>query len=269
MVGSIKEFDAKDWVKVRSSLDGTSTFLSWAGSIYAVIPGEKRKLLFQILGLSVGRCIADPEGGWDFTSRELNYYLDPKTGEIIHKWQNPWTEEILPVIHVANNPVQGYFKGVFPARVDGENTTFVFDLFPTYPNPLGQDAKFSEYSPNPIYQAAELFKLTVPTEEIENPDLISVSKLLLSWDRIGPWLPWMKMGNRAGYLIYSATGRKISGLHELPEFMQNEINTRLPLYKNAPLAKLDTDDMSSWLYFQQHFDAYLAGEIFPIPQSEA
>jgi hypothetical protein len=26
--------------------------------------------------------------------------------------------------------------------------------------------------------------------------------------------------------------------------------------------------MTSWLYFQKHFPAYLAGEIFPLPQAE-
>ena len=44
--------------------------------------------------------------------------------------------------------------------------TFVFDLFPNSPNPLAEDVRFVDYSPNPIYQAAELFKLTVPTAEL-------------------------------------------------------------------------------------------------------
>jgi hypothetical protein len=67
---------------------------------------------------------------------------------------------------VANNPVQGNFKGIFPAKVEHEVTTFVFDLFPNYPNPLAKDVRFVDYSPNPIYPAAELFKLTVPTAEL-------------------------------------------------------------------------------------------------------
>lgn len=265
MVASIQEFDAREWVKVRSALDGSSTFLTWSGSIYAFIPGEKKKLLFKIVGMSVSRCIATEEGSWDFTSRELNYYLDPNTEEILHKWENPWNGEVVTVVHVANNPVQGNFKGKFPAKVDGENTTFAFDLFPTYPNILAEDEKFAEYSPYPTYQAVELFKLTVPTAELYNPEIVSVSKLLLSWDRIGPWLPWMKMGNYPGQLIYSASGSKVKRFAELPQLLQDEINTRVPLYKEAAKSKLDTEDMTSWLYFKQHFDAYLAGEIFPIP----
>ena len=268
MVTSIQEFDAKDWVKVRSSLDATQTFLTWKGSIYAFVPNEPKKRLFKIVGMSVSRCIAKDESSWDFTSRELTYYLDPSTGEILHRWENPWTGEILPVIHVANNPVQGHFKGRFPAEVDGEITTFVFDLFPTYPNFLAGDAKFVDYSPNPTYQAAELFKLTVPTEDLLNSEKTTVSKLNLSWDRIGPWLPWMKMGNKAGHLIYSAFGSKVNSFIDLPQLLQDEINTRVPLYKNAPKLLLNQEDMTSWKYFKQHFETYLSGDEFPVPEPE-
>ncbi len=267
MINSIREFEARDWVKVRSSLDGTQTFLPWTGSIYSFVPGEPKKRLFKIVGMNVSRCIADTDSSWNFTSRELTYYLDPNTGEILHKWENPWTGETLTVVHVANNPVEGYFKGTFPAYVNGDITTFMFDLFPSYANPLAEDPRFVDYSPNPTYQAAELFKMTVPTADLLNPELPSVSQLFVSWDRIGPWLPWMKMGNKAGHLIYSATSLKVNGFTDLPQLLQDEINTRIPLYKNAPKAPLDSD-MTSWTYFQKHFEAYLAGERFPIPEPE-
>jgi hypothetical protein len=269
MAAEIRDFDAQHWVKTRSSLDpNQSTFLIWMGAIYAYVPGEKRNRLFKMVGMNVCRCIPTEEGSWDFTSRELTYYLHPETGEILRQWENPWTGELLTVMHVANNPVQGLFKGKFPAQVDGENTTFVFDLFSTYPNPLAAEPKFAEYSPNPTYQAAELFKITVPTEELLDPELLSVSKLQLAWDRIGPWVPWMKMGDRPGQLIYSAYGSKVKGLSELPLLLQDEINTRVPLYKNAPQSCLDGEDITSWLYFQKYFDAYLSGETFPLPQPE-
>ncbi|MBR8838697.1 MAG: DUF1838 domain-containing protein [Stigonema ocellatum SAG 48.90 = DSM 106950] len=264
MVAQIQEFDASHWVKTRSSLDPTqSTFLTWTGKIYAFIPGEKRKLLFKILGMSVSRCIPIQENSWDFTSRELTYYLNPDTGVALQRWDNPWTGETVPVMHVANNPVQGRFEGKFPAPVEGDRTTFVFDIFPTYPNPLAQDPKFAQYSPQPTYQAAELFKITVPTADLFNPDLPSVSELQLSWDRIGQWLPWMKMGASPGHVIYSAYGGKVNGFTELPQLLQDEINKRIPIYRDAPKSFVDGEDMTSWLYFQRHFEAYLAGETFP------
>ncbi len=270
MVTQVQELDASQWVKTRSSLNpNESSLLAWQGKIYAFIPGEKRKLLFKIVGMSISRCILTEENCWAFVSRELTYYLHPETEEPLRKWENPWTGEKVPVMHVANNPVQGHFQGKFPAQVEGESTTFAFDIFPTYPNPLATDPKFAAYSPQAIYQAAELFKITVPSADLSDSTLTSVSQLRLSWDRIGQWLPWMKMGNSPGQLIYSAYGSKINDLTELPPLIQQEINTRLPLYKNAPESYLDGEDMTSWLYFQRHFDAYLAGEVFPLPVGES
>ncbi len=266
MAANTQVFDAQHWVKTRSSLDPKeSNYLIWAGGIYAFIPGEKRKLLFKMMGMSVSRCIPVKEGEWEFTSRELTYYLDPSTDEMLHKWENPWTGETVTVMHVANNPVQGLFAGKFPAQVDGEETTFAFDIFPNYPNPLADDPKFAAYSPSPIYQAAELFKLTVPTADLLNPELLTVSQLRLSWDRFGQWLPWMKMGDRPGYMIYSGYGSKVKGFSELPELLQEQLNNRVPLYKDAPHAALDVEDMTSWLSFKHNFDDYLAGKTFPLP----
>jgi len=59
MINTVKEFDTKEWVKVRSSLDGNQTFLTWTGSIYSFVPHEKKKRLFNIVGMSVSRCIAN------------------------------------------------------------------------------------------------------------------------------------------------------------------------------------------------------------------
>ncbi|MEM7555217.1 MAG: DUF1838 domain-containing protein [Cyanobacteria bacterium P01_A01_bin.84] len=268
MVANIREFETQDWVRVRSSLESDrSTFFVWTGTMYAFLPGNKRKLLFSMIGMNVNRCIPSSSGGWDFTSKELNYYLHPVTGEILRTWYNPWTEEVVPVMHVANTPVQSYFQGKFPAQIEGNNrATFKFDIFPTYPNPLAEDPKFAEYSPQPNYQAAELFKLTVSTKDLFDTSLRSIPQVQLNWDRIGQWLPWMKMGNRPGYLIYSACGSKIDSFTQLPELLQNEINHRLPSYKEAPTSYLKVEDMNAWLYFKQHFNAYLAGEIFPLPE---
>ena len=271
MVNSIKKIittenlDVSCWVKTRNSLASKSTFLLWAGSVYAFVPNEKKKHLFKIVGMSVSRCLPKEDNSWDFTSRELTYYFDPHTEQIVHQWHNPWVNETVPVVHVANHQVQGLFKGNFPAQVNGKTTTFVFDLFSDYPNPLAGDARFIDYSPQATYQATELFKLSVPTTELHDRNISEVSQVILSWDRIGPWLPWMKMGNKPGQLIYSAHGCKVGGFRELPKWLQSEINDRVPLYKDAPAQKLDAENITSWKYFKQHFADYLAGARFPLP----
>lgn len=257
---------ARQWVMVRAATDGTQSYIVWKGAIYSWVPGEKRQHLFNMLGMSVARCIPNGESAWDFTSRELTFYLDPKTNALLHQWVNPWTQETHTVMHVANSPVQGHFKGEFPAQVSRETTTYVFDLFPFYPNPLADDPTFADYSPQPIYQSAEFFKMVVPTADLMDDSRTTVTDMILSWQRIGPWLPWMKMGSRSGELIYSASGRKFSQFEQLPGLLQEQIQTRVPLYRNAPEDSQEVEDMTSWLNFQKHFQAYLAGDRFPLPE---
>lgn len=267
MAYETRTFDADAFVKVRCSTDGQPTFITWQGSIFGFVPGKPRQRLFRMVGVSVGRCQEVEPGVWEFVSRELTYYLDPETREMLQTWRNPWTGEECPVMHVANQFVGGKFRGEFSAEVEAGNATFLFDIFPTYPNPLAADDRFAPYSPQSTYQAVELFKFTVPLADLLNPDCPSVSWLILAWDRVGPWLPWMKMGDLPGSLVYSACGEKVSSVTELPPLLQEEIRTRVPLYQKPPVQG-DQKDMTSWLYFQEHFDAYLRGDRFPLPAVE-
>lgn len=257
MIANIQEFDTQYWVKTRASLNPEqSTFLFWNGSIYASIPGKKRKLLFNLIGVSISRCIPNAGGGWDYISRELNYYLDPVTNEVLERWENPWTKETVPIVQVINNPVQGYFKGKFPAYVDGDRTTFAFDIFPTYPNSLTKEPKFVEYSPQPTYETAEFFQIAVSTADLLDLKVKTVSKLELNWNRTGQWLPWMRMGKFPGYLIYKARGKKVNKFTQLPKILQKEINTHCPSYKEAPSSHYNVEGMTtSGIYFKQHFNA--------------
>jgi len=266
MFAETREFSPTQFAKTRCTTDGTASFLAWSGYLYAFTDDAPKRKLFKILGMSVGRCIDKGDGVWDFTSREVLLYLDPETGEMLRHWQNPWTGEMLPVMHVANSPIQGTFRRNIPAEIDGDTATFIFDLFAQYPNPLADDPKFAEYCDRPTYNAVELFKLAVPIADLEDANTTTVSKLVLSWNRVGPWLPWMKMGQRDGHLIYSAHGKKVHDFNALPPILKKEIETRIPLFKDAPLEKIEGAEMTSWQYFEQHFDVYLQGATFPVIQ---
>lgn len=55
------------------------------------------------------------EGKLKVSGKELTYYLDPATGEKLNAWNNPWTgENDLPVVHIANDPVQMALPCVVP-----------------------------------------------------------------------------------------------------------------------------------------------------------
>ena len=81
----------------------------WQGVVYSRIPGEKDRHIFDVQGINVRQCarFEDETRGLGFrsVSREVMFYLDPATGEVLREWENPWTGETVEVIQVHNDPV--------------------------------------------------------------------------------------------------------------------------------------------------------------------
>ena len=265
---ALETLGVPELVRTRCATDGTNVYTEWSGSVYAFVPQQQQQKLFNIIGMNVARCQQSQQGQWFLTSRELTFYLDPQTNQVLDRWKNPCTGEVVPVVHVANNPVQNTFEGESPVQVTGKTVIFSLDIPLTYPNVLANDPKFRDYSPQPLYQAGEFFKFTVPVREVINPALATAPDVTGSWMRIGPWLPWMKMKDQPGQLVYSATIRKLLHFEELSPFFQQEITSRLPVYKEAPHCFLAVKNQTSWTYFQQNFAAYLEGAQFPLPEQQ-
>ena len=265
---NLQSLGTEELIRSYCSTDGKNIYKQWRGSVYAFVPQERQQKLFNIIGMNVARCFQDDQGQWHLTSRELTFYLDPQTNEILENWQNPWTQEVVPVVHLANNPVQNVVRGEYPVFVDGENVTFLLDIPLTYPNVLGNNPKFKDYSPQKLYQAGEFFKFTVPLEEATDISKATTESFSGAWTRLGPWLPWMKMGDRPGQLVYSAAFSKFRDFEEMSPVLQKLITSRLPVYKKAPRCFLEVGNETSWTYFRKHFNEYLRGGEFPIPEFE-
>lgn len=86
--------------------------------------------------------------------------------------------------------------------------------------------------------------------------------MTFTWNRLGPWLPWMNQGERPGHLLYSAHGHKLAADEVLPSALRDP---RLPLYEHAPPCIVAARNETSWTYFGRHVDDYLAGARFPLP----
>lgn len=249
-------------VRMRCALDGSEVVMTWTGDVYAVVPGERQRRLFGVVGINIARCL-QVGGEWHLTSRELLYYLDPQTGAPLQRWANPWTNAELTVVHVANDRVQNVLAGPVPMTVADGTATIAFDIPLFYPNPLARDPATHAIDPEASYQAAELFAFATPFEALAGA-APTVPSLWFTWHRIGPWLPWMGMGGRPGVLVYSTRGRKLAAWDELPAVVRDEIATRVPRYRHAPACVLPGRNETSWTYFARYLAAYQAGERFPI-----
>ena len=262
--GYTKQGSLIDLIKIRCATDGQDVWTLWTGEVYSYVPQERQKKLFKVVGANVARCKQQKDGTWYFTSREVQYYLDPKTGQRLDHWINPWTKEKVPVMHVANELVQGKFRSAPKLTLYLPFATLRMPINLLYPNRLSKDPELKAYSPESMYQAGEFFGLLSPISDLKDPKKSSAA-MSLTWTRVGPWLPWMAMGNRPGFLVYSADGGKVNSFEDLPQWLKQEIKENIPLYSSAPRCYLKSRNTSSWTYFARHKSAYVAGQRFPLP----
>jgi len=269
-VGNLYEqfFTLDALIRVRCSTNPEEEiFVGWTGSAYSFADGERQRNVFNFVGMNVARCFPQFNGGYILASREVMLYTDPVTGQKLTNWTNPWTEEIVNVVHVANDPVvQNLPPGPFyKAVITNHMASFVLDIFLFYPNFLGSDPTFEEYSPQTMYMAGEFFKMSAPLAEVINTGMSHTTTLHLSWFRESPWLPWMKNGDRPGHLLFSGFGGRVTNFDGLPPLVRDEILAKVPIYTHAPSSVPTVPNQSSWTYFATHFDDYLQFKEFPLP----
>ena len=66
-----------------------------------------------------------------------------------------------------------------------------------------------------------------------NPDTTSAD-YSGTWTRVGPWLPWMLMGQAEGNLIFRTFMTKLNSIDELPRPLYEITSERLPEFFVAP-----------------------------------
>ena len=156
-------------MKVSCSLnDGETALYWWEGRMYSRKPAEKDRHLFNVQGMNIRHCetLSDPVRGLGYVarSRELMFYLDPETNEILRTWTNPWTGEEVEVVQVANDP-PGNYRENWARDEEGNPTATLSNFFKDgvmmngggaarlfYSNPLGGDY---QQSVGGIYHAME------------------------------------------------------------------------------------------------------------------
>jgi len=252
---SKSEDNLEAFAKLRCSLDEEEVITWWAGTIFAKIANQKTKALMKFEGYNICRMIPQEDGGYDFVSREVTYYQDLKTGNIIEQWDNPFNNKKVKIVQVSNDPVNNKYPSPkkvpykFPWRIAGDNMMLTLDIPLLYPNAL-QPEEYPAESSGKNYIASEHFSFLGKLSEANNPE-IKNSSLTFSWFRVGPWLPWMEMGLTEGSLLYSAQGMKLkNGFADLPESIQAYTTKNYPKYTTAPNEFYGPNE-TSWTHYKK------------------
>jgi|GEM_PF-408689 len=247
------------FIKARASLvEGEEVIFYAKGDIYGFVNGDRDKALMSFEMYNIARANKDENGGYVLLSREVGVYKDIRSGKILESFVNPYTQEKVEVVHVWNDPVNQKFTlkseygewSMNHTSLGKDRICMNADIFLTYPSPLPV-ASYPKNSQDDMYEAAELFQFYFSRTDMNNPNLNSIP-VEISWTRIGPWLPWMNMGQRPGNMVYHCTGYKLMGddYDELPAAFIDYIKSTKPEFTNAPEVYSKPNE-TSWTYFKK------------------
>jgi hypothetical protein len=242
--------------------DGKVRFGTWFGRAYGRVPWERDRHLFNVVGTNVRQCVTvkDRERGEGYrsVSREVMFYLDPKTGAVLESWDNPYTGQKTRVIHVANDPVN--MREPTFAR-DKAGVGIKVDVEPLGPGRFVSRSEVPLYYENPLlgpyqkemggmYQAMEIFTRFLPADLLDS-GVRTLSGAHLAWNRVSQWLPWMNMEGRPGIMIFVTAGYSVNRFEDLDPVLKDQIGRNFPKYKEPPPADDARPNETSWTYYKK------------------
>lgn len=253
--------------RIMGNIDiGTTKFGWFKGVVHGVRPGEKVRDLFGFSGFSAARLLPheDPDApGYKKVLREVGFYTDLKTGEVMESWHNPYLDETVRVVPIANDPFNHTITDymIAPPEYGGLNTdqprmvpkqldwermgdTLMMsarvNLF--YPAALQPD-KWPRESGSAMNRVSEMFLYQMSWADMQNPALTSV-EATGSWVRITPWLPWMLMGPTEGHCTYTCFFGATDSLDGIDPIVLDYAAKHYPKYLEAP-AEWEEPSLSS------------------------
>ena len=231
-----------------------------------MVPQEQNYKCFRTFGFGAGR-YEKVDDGYRIYSREVLYYLDPNTGEILEDWSNPFLGgRTVKVAHIQNDPVNGVFSLTAPGPLAppyayvscGDMVAFQWNFFIQHPAAMNRK-DYPLYSSGDIDQHAELWGMIGSKTDILNPDTTS-AYCTMSWSRVADWLPFMEMGNAPGKMIFHSHSMKLmDGPEELPRSILDYIEKHNSEYLTAPTEWNGPQMTSSAQVFKEMIDKQRAG----------
>jgi len=217
------------WSRIQGDMNPENQrYCDVRGVILGVKPGEAVKELCGFEAFLATRLLPWENDTIRRVNKEVIFYTNSRSGEIINSWENPWTSEVVDVVHAANDPFNYTisdnlilapedFKSADPVKSAPRKIPLIFpwqefgadaislstDMHLYYPNSLKPE-KFVRESSGSMVQVTEMMRYNLNRKDIENPDLTAVP-YSGTWVRVTPWLPWMLMGQEQGHILYNGS----------------------------------------------------------------
>lgn len=241
-------------IKLQGNTDSEKQKWGWyAGRVIGVRDGEPNKHVCDFEGFSVARMIHLGDGNYRKLLREVGFYLDKDTGEIMETMINPYTGEKNNVVPIANDPFNVTFEEYWPEppsygglnterpprrplllnwRDFGDRILLHTDIHLFYPSAL-QPTEWPRESPGPMTQVSEFFSYNILKADMLDPNATTIKNMGV-WNRTTPWFPWMLMDQSQGQMVYVCDFASRETSEGIPQKILDAAKAIDPKYLEAP-----------------------------------
>lgn len=227
---------------------------SGSGVICAVREGQRVQPLMRYEIFSAWRVVRQPDNSYQRLCRELVFYRNLATGQLMDEWDNPLTGERVRVVDIANDPFNYVISEWYPdppsygglntqrpprrpyirnwSLLDEHTAVVEADIHLLYPSAMRPE-QWPRESPGPMTRVSEMFRWFVRREDLENPDLNHIPTHG-TWSRVTPWLPWMLMDQAPGHIMYMGQAQLTATMATIKADVVERVRQRYPKYLTAP-----------------------------------
>jgi len=266
------------YMKLSGDTSGKNYGGFFSGHAFAWMPGRMIQPLFGFTGFGLGSDHRQADGTFHHIWHEVGFYTDLQTGDVLETWLNPLNNVTTTVMPISNRSVNLTFSPHYPDpaklakfgyhilnqnfadpndpahpyglpySVIGDQLSLFADSVGVVPNPL-DPATWKAASTGPTISVGEFFMLTGSRRAALDPAITNVPATG-SWTRIGPYLPWMMMGEAPGHLFYRSTTKKIPGPSALPKNLVAYTQKTFPQFLEFP-TDFSVPIESSWEVYKR------------------
>jgi Protein of unknown function (DUF1838) len=242
------------WMKMRGSLEGQDVYFWFTGGLDVAIPGEPIRPFVGVETLILRRTQRIGDGTFHVTDWEASFYRHPETGEVVDELPNPVTGKTVQPLHYREGPVTFEYTATRQPRLVGLETPFadkqapfrqpwrvagdtlwMTKAFYISGRPQWLDIKdFPEETPATPLTVSSIAVMESRLSQVLDPHLSSVPTSY-SYQATSDWLPWMKLGQRPGYLVWHENGKKLFSLNELPADSLAALQRLHPVWFKRPV----------------------------------
>lgn len=234
------------YLRIRCRLDGKPTYMPYRGTIFGKPEGKTAVALFDVAGFSWSTVTQVGESRYRLDSVEAGYFLDRASGEPLVRWVNPLNDLETTVRHyrswahmmVGPEGLEPLRDGPAPEGVQvtataGEPTIMngtvwmhedLIGQFPSAPQPSFSDPL--QYF-GPMLTATSLATWCAALADLIDAAAPYVPSMF-SYQTLGSWRPFMRMGSAPGLISWRMFGAKGSSLDAVPTALRERVLADYP-----------------------------------------